>query len=97
MSDQLVSTLQGYIAEHGPIVWLFPRKSGAPIDPKDFNDRYWKPLFIQTGIRHRTPHALRHTYATYLIQRGENLVYVRDQMRHSSIKITVDTYSHLMG
>jgi len=29
-----------------------------------------------------------------LIQQGESLAYVRDQLGHSSIQITVDTYSH---
>jgi integrase len=31
-----------------------------------------------------------------LIENGENLAYVRDQLGHSSIKITVDTYGHLV-
>jgi integrase len=39
---------------------------------------------------------LRHTFATLLLQQGESLAYVRDQLGHSSIKITVDTYGHLV-
>jgi len=35
-------------------------------------------------------------YASQLIQNGENLAYVRGQLRHASIKITVDTYGHLV-
>ena len=47
-------------------------------------------------MRYRKPHALRHTFASLLIQRGESLAYVRDQMGHHSIKITVDIYGHLV-
>lgn len=31
-----------------------------------------------------------------LIQAGESLAYVRDQLGHYSIKVTVDTYGHLV-
>ncbi|HEX9264371.1 MAG TPA: tyrosine-type recombinase/integrase, partial [Candidatus Binatia bacterium] len=41
-------------------------------------------------------HDLRHTFASLLIEQGESLAYVRDQMGHSSIQITVDTYGHLV-
>jgi integrase len=47
-------------------------------------------------VRYRKPHALRHTFASLLIQQGESLAYVRDQMGHHSIKITVDIYGHLV-
>jgi len=41
-------------------------------------------------------HDLRHTFGSHLIQDGASLAYVRDQMGHSSIQITVDTYGHLI-
>ncbi len=39
--------------------------------------------------------SLRHTYSSLLIQNGEPLAYIRDQLGHSSIKMTVDVYGHL--
>lgn len=41
-------------------------------------------------------HALRHTYASLLIANGESLAYVKEQMGHHSIQITVDVYGHLI-
>jgi len=41
-------------------------------------------------------HDLRHTFASLLIQQGESLAYVKDQMGHSSIQVTVDIYGHLV-
>jgi integrase len=41
-------------------------------------------------------HDLRHTFASLLIEQGESLAYIRDQLGHSSIKVTVDTYGHLV-
>jgi len=42
--------------------------------------------------RHFTPHCLRHTFASLLLQRGESPVYVQRQLGHASITLTVDTY-----
>ncbi len=39
---------------------------------------------------------LRHTYATYLLSKGIAIKYVQEQLGHSSAKITLDTYSHVM-
>jgi Phage integrase family len=40
-------------------------------------------------------HDLRHFFASQLIAQGETAAYIRDQMGHSSIKVTFDTYGHL--
>ncbi len=39
---------------------------------------------------------LRHTFASLLLQHGESVVYVKEQLGHGSIQITVDTYGHLI-
>ena len=36
------------------------------------------------------------TFASLLIHQGEGLAYVRDQMGHRSIQVTVDIYGHLV-
>ena len=40
-------------------------------------------------------HALRHTTATWLIERGADIKTVQSVMRHSTIKLTMDLYGHL--
>ena len=37
----------------------------------------------------------RHTFASLLIQDGQPLAYIKDQLGHSRIKLTVDIYGHL--
>src|SRR5271166_4599636 len=41
-------------------------------------------------------HDLRHTLRSLLIQAGASIVYVKEQMGHSSIQVPVDTYGHLI-
>ena len=49
------------------------------------------------GLRSIRFHDLRHPFRSLLIRAGEPLAYVRDQMGHSSIKVTVGTYGHLLA
>ena len=53
-------------------------------------------LLKEAGVRRVRFHDLRHTFASLLLQQGESPVYVKDQMGHSSIQITVDHYGHLI-
>ena len=41
-------------------------------------------------------HDTRHTFASLLLSNGESPVYVKEQLGHSSIQITVDIYGHLI-
>ena len=47
------------------------------------------------GLRKVRVHDLRHSYTSLPIQVGESLAYVRDQLGHHSIEVTVDIYGHL--
>jgi integrase len=42
-----------------------------------------------------TPHALRHTYATWMLMAGRAIMLVSKQLGHSSVKTTEETYAHL--
>jgi integrase len=53
------------------------------------------PRLEKAGLRRIHIHNLRHGYASMLIQAGESLAYIRDQLGHHSIKVTVDIYGHL--
>jgi integrase len=64
--------------------------------PGSFWQNCWRPLLRHSAVRYRKPHALRQTYASLLLQNRESPAYVRDQLGHHSIKITVDTYGHLI-
>jgi integrase len=50
----------------------------------------------KSGLRHVRIHDVRHTFASLLIQNGESLASVKEQMGHHSIQLTVDVYGHLV-
>lgn len=41
-------------------------------------------------------HGLRHTHATILLLKGENIKVISDRLGHNSVKVTLDTYSHVL-
>ncbi|HXH08224.1 MAG TPA: tyrosine-type recombinase/integrase [Alphaproteobacteria bacterium] len=80
------------------VAGCFITARGQPIHPNRFY-MIWRRFFQSSAaasLPYRKPHVLRHTFALMLIENGESLAYVRDQLGHASIKITVDTYGHLV-
>ena len=75
--------------------WLFTTPQGTQLDPSNLRKVFYR-LLVAAKLRRVRFHDLRHTFASLLIQQGEGLPYIRDQLGHSSIKITVDTYGHLV-
>jgi integrase len=75
---------------------VFPSHVGTVIKPDNIVPRYMAPALEKAGLRRFRFHDLRHTFGSLLIQDGASLAYVKEQMGHSSIQITVDTYGHLI-
>lgn len=103
MSRQLAAVLRDWLipgeaeaAVEGrpPSPWLFPGPDDQPLNRERFDVGVWRPILRRASVRYRPPHYLRHAYASFLIAQGESLAYVRDQLGHHSIKLTVDTYGH---
>jgi len=79
-----------------PPQWLFCNEDGGPLDQNNLRKRYFYKCLERTGLRRIRIHDLRHTFASLLIAQGESLAYVRDQLGHHSIQVTVDVYGHLV-
>ena len=50
----------------------------------------------EKGSARGSIHALRHTFASLLLQQGTSPVYVQRQTGHGSISVTVDVYGKLI-
>ena len=70
---------------------VFPSPDGSILDPDNLYHRYFQPVLAKSGLRKIRLHDLRHTFGSLLIQSGASLVYVKEQMGHRSIQVTVDT------
>ncbi len=88
---------------------LFSREEGGPVRRPDFNTYAWKPALVAAGVipapekgkRHQASredgmHALRHFYATVLLDAGENVKALSQYLGHSDPGFTLRVYTHLM-
>jgi integrase len=75
---------------------VFPSPDGTILDPDNLYHRYFQPVLTKAGLRKIRLHDLRHTFGSLLLQNGATIVYVKEQMGHSSIQVTVDIYGHLI-
>ena len=75
---------------------VFCNEEGNLIDDCNLRNRVFEPALKKAGLRRIRIHDLRHTYASLLINQGENLKYIQNQLGHASISTTVDIYGHLM-
>lgn len=84
----------------GNIIWeegkQVGRTEGQPVDMVNFRNRVLLKACDKAGIRRRRLHDTRHTFASILLMAGESPAYVRDQLGHASIKMTVDVYGHFI-
>jgi len=106
MSPQLADTLKALKTERKREAmargWgevperVFVNEAGKVIDEWNLRGRIFYKALAKAGMRRIRIHDLRHTFASMLIQNGESLAYVRDQLGHGSIQITVDIYGHLV-
>ena len=76
---------------------VFATPVGTALDGDNVRHRVFYRLLQGASLREIRFHDLRHPFASLLIQNGEPLTYVKEQMGHSSIQVTVDVYWHLVA
>lgn len=70
-------------------------RTGGPSDPS-WQSNVFKEAIRNTGLPVICFHDLRHTSATVLLARGANVKMVSEMLGHSTIKLTLDIYAHLV-
>ena len=75
---------------------MFPNPAGAPMNYSNMVQRYFLPALTKAEIPRIRFHDLRHTYASLMIEQGENIKYIQNQLGHSSPMVTLNVYAHLM-
>lgn len=73
--------------------WLFTNRGGGPIRYSGFRQRVWNPAVDRAGLEPKpTPHALRHTCASWLLSAGYPMLAVSRHLGHKSALMTADVY-----
>ena len=73
---------------------VFATEIGRPLEGGHVNERFHRAI-ATAGVPDLRVHDLRHTAATLLLTRGVHPKIVQEMLGHSTITLTLDTYSHV--
>ena len=79
-------------AEHDQ---LFTTRTRTPIDLHRWRARHWTPALRASGLEHRGPYAMRHTFASWTIAAGLPTFEIAATMG-TSLEQLSKTYAHLL-
>jgi len=94
LSEKMLLDLRSYYKEYRPKIFLFEGPGGNTYSGSSIRN-ILKRAAKEAGILKRiTPHMLRHSFATHLLEDGVDLRYIQTLLGHSSSK-TTEIYTHV--
>ena len=94
LSENLLEDLRKYYVKWKPKKWLFESADGGPYSPSSIREII-KMAAGKAGLQKSiTPHMLRHSFATHLLENGIDLRNIQALLGHNSLN-TTEIYTHV--
>lgn len=75
---------------------VFANPLGTPLDQRNLARRHFEPILKRAELGTLRMYDLRHTHATQLLVDGVHAKVVSERLGHSSIRTTLDVYTHVI-
>jgi integrase/recombinase XerC len=97
LSNELAAALKGYVSQKPTpkegVLNLFINENGKRLQQRSVYEFVHNYLSLVTTIKKRSPHILRHSFATHLMNNGADLNSVKELLGHASLAST-QVYTH---
>jgi integrase len=92
--DKQAAIFKELKAPFGDDTLVFCQPGGAPWRSNSIS-QIWAKIARRAGVRPIRLHDARHTHASLMLKQGVSPKVIQERLGHSTITLTLDTYSHL--